>query len=78
MPNYLDSRVMSVRMRGVPELDEQGLLIPSSPLCYPDPDSLRQTPIKVVLEHKIKERALRRILFHDEEPEIKVAKRNYF
>ncbi|XP_042891645.1 adhesion G-protein coupled receptor D1-like [Penaeus japonicus] len=72
MPNYLDSRVMSVRMRGVPELDEQGLLIPSSPLCYPDPDSLRQTPIKVVLEHKIKERALRRILFHDEEPEIKI------
>lgn len=72
MPNYLDSRVLSVRVRGVPELDSQGRVIPSSPQCAPDPDALWRNPLKIILEHKVKEKALRRMLFHDEEPTTKI------
>lgn len=78
MPNYLDSRVLSVRVRGVPELDSQGRVIPSSPQCAPDPDALWRNPLKIILEHKVKEKALRRMLFHDEEPTTKVRKFFFF
>ncbi|XP_037790938.1 adhesion G-protein coupled receptor D1-like [Penaeus monodon] len=71
-PNYLDSRVLSVRVKGVPKLDAEGRIVPSSPMCYPDPDTLSRNPMKIILEHTVKEKALRRMLFHDEEPTTKI------
>lgn len=64
-----------MRVKGVPKLDAEGRIVPSSPMCYPDPDTISRNPMKIILEHTVKEKALRRMLFHDEEPTTKVRER---
>lgn len=70
--NILDSRVIAIHTTVDLVRNPDGLIDPSAPDCKPDPDKLKETPVRYKLEHNIKEFSLRQLSFHSEEEQTEI------
>ena len=70
----MNSRILSVDLSVDPVLDEDGKIKSDEPSCFPSKEVLQKKPVRYRMEHSVKAKALRKINFHENEPNSDVSR----